>query len=129
MHNIVREKMYDVIAVDDEATVRNFLSILFELEGVNGIICKTGKDVLDVLKDEGAKVLLTDILMPGMNGVELARAAKEISPSLAIVGITGNASSVDIDSSAFIKILKKPCSAEVIISEIETAKTKTNICA
>jgi CheY-like chemotaxis protein len=67
--------------------------------------------------------------MPGMNGVELARAAKEIYPSLAVVGITGNASSVDIDSTDFVKILKKPCSAEVIISELEAARTKANICA
>lgn len=85
---------YQVMIVDDEAPALHLLQMLIEKYAPDfKIICScTGADAaLTFLKDNTVDVLITDITMPKMNGVELAKAARKQQPDIHIVILSGYA--------------------------------------
>lgn len=80
--------MYQVVCVDDEAFVLEDLKRSIDWMGFNmEIACATAnpRDALAYLKTHPCHLLLTDISMPQMNGIELIRAAKQINPQISIL--------------------------------------------
>lgn len=84
--------MYRVLIADDEMPALRFISSIVEQFSngfhVTGTV-SSGELALDFLQKNPVDLLLTDISMHGMNGIELARAAREIQPSIHIVIISG----------------------------------------
>jgi len=80
-----------ILVVDDEESVRVFLRKILSMRGFDMVEAGSGAEALAHLERLGNSVnlLLTDIRMPGMNGVELARAAAELYPDLPVVYISG----------------------------------------
>ena len=81
-----------VLVVDDERSVRELLSIVLKRDGHDVLIAEDGAAAVEVLKRERIDILITDIRMPVMNGVDLLRAAKGIAPELATIVMTAFAS-------------------------------------
>lgn len=84
--------MYRLLIVDDEAPIRNGLSAIipwnqmgYSLIGAVG----SGGEALEIITSEKVDVLLTDIQMPGLSGLQLCEAVKEVSPHTEIVIISG----------------------------------------
>ena len=97
-----------VLVADDDAEVRGvFVDYLAKL-GFQAIEAESGPDALARLyEDEQIDLLLADFAMPGMNGAELVRRAREVRPGLAVMMVTGyfdNAQLGQLD----IEILRKP---------------------
>lgn len=84
--------MYKVLLVDDEKFILEGLSNLIDWEMFNlEIIGKSrgGKQALEALDSANVDILITDISMPGMNGLDLIRAARQSDPELKVIILSG----------------------------------------
>ena len=77
--------MASVLIVDDERSMRDFLKILLEKEGHQVTTADSGARALETLKKQTVDVIVSDIRMPGMTGIELLETVKE-----ALTGTAGN---------------------------------------
>ena len=82
--------MIRVLLVDDDRLILESLKILLELQGDLEVveICKNGQEALDVLKEKEVDVVLMDIRMPIMDGVQATKAIKEIHSNMKIILLT-----------------------------------------
>jgi len=79
-----------VLLVDDEELIVRSLSRLLSVLGYQPVACSTPQQALEVLRsDQPLDVMLTDLNMPGMSGLDLAREAKKLRPSLPVVLASG----------------------------------------
>ena len=81
-----------VLVVDDERSMRELLSIVLRRDGYDVLVAEDGAAALDVLTRERVDILITDIRMPKMNGVDLLREAKRIAPDIISIVMTAFAS-------------------------------------
>jgi two-component system, NtrC family, response regulator PilR len=121
--------MPSVLIVDDERSMRDFLKILLEKEGHKVTVAESGKKALDiVLGSQLVDVIISDIRMPGMTGIELLEAVKGQFPDLPMIMITAFASPDDavlaMKNGAF-DYITKPFNVNEIKSVIESATSKT----
>jgi len=85
----IKTKQYDVFFVDDDAGIRKLISE--ELERIN---CKVscfanGADCLEQLSKQNCNLLITDVKMPGMDGLTLLSKARRVAPWVSVMVITG----------------------------------------
>ena len=92
--------MSNLLIVDDEQSYRQLLTLVFESDGHSIRTAKNGREALELLKDEPAEVIITDVKMPDMNGIELLRATREFLPDVGVVLMTAFAT-VDTAREAF----------------------------
>ncbi len=69
-----------LLVVDDEASNLESLERIFAREGLTVLAAKDGKDALEVVRKQRVDVVLTDLMMPGISGVDLLKAVKQLSP-------------------------------------------------
>jgi two-component system response regulator PilR (NtrC family) len=81
-----------VLVVDDERSMRELLSIVLRRDGYDVLLAADGKAAVNLLKRERVDVLITDIRMPEMNGVDVLREAKRIDPEIISIIMTAFAS-------------------------------------
>ncbi len=84
--------MSTILIVDDEQSYRQLLSLVFEADGHTVRTASNGRDALDVLQSEPAAVVISDVRMPDMDGIDLLRAVRETQPDLGVVLMTAFAS-------------------------------------
>jgi two-component system nitrogen regulation response regulator GlnG len=80
--------------VDDEIDMCKILSFVFRKEGINVLIANDGNTALQMIRSEIPDIVIMDVRMPGMDGMEALRRAKAISQDLPIIMITAHA---DVD--------------------------------
>ena len=81
-----------ILVVDDEPSMREMLRIVLRRDGYDVIIAQNGNDGIERLRTEPFDLLLSDIRMPDVNGVEVLRAAKQINPDILAFMMTAFAS-------------------------------------
>ncbi|RZB31204.1 MAG: heterodisulfide reductase subunit A2 [Desulfobacteraceae bacterium Eth-SRB2] len=84
-------KDFRILVVDDEFIVRDSLKEWLQDDGFTVDTVASGPEALDLLSKQAYQLMLTDIKMPGMNGVELLQKAKEDFPDLCVVMMTAYA--------------------------------------
>ena len=102
--------------------MRAFLERALAKAGYEVIGYANGKDAYDRLRREPFALLLTDIVMPLMDGIELARLASEFNPKMKIMFITGFAAvALNPDSQApkEAKVLSKPFHLRDLVNEVQ----------
>ena len=81
-----------VLVVDDERSMRELLSIVLKRDGYDVLVADNGKAAVEILKRERVDILITDIRMPEMTGVDVLREAKVIDPGIISIVMTAFAS-------------------------------------
>ena len=81
-----------VLVVDDERSMRELLTILLARDGYDVLVAEDGHSGIEILRKERIDVLITDIRMPEMNGVDVLREAKRIDPGITSIVMTAFAS-------------------------------------
>ena len=79
---------YDVVVVDDDAANLRSLVKLLEREGLQVAGAPSGRDAMRLLRRARVSVLFTDLMMPGIDGMELLRLCRVTSPATAVVMMT-----------------------------------------
>ncbi len=114
--------MNRILLAEDDESLRGFLSRALERAGYEVRSCADGEEAIDALSDGPYDLLLTDIVMPGVDGIEVAREAAAREPGLRIMFITGFAA-VALAAGARApqgsKVLSKPVHLREIVAEVE----------
>jgi len=114
--------MNKILFAEDDDDMRRFLKKALEQAGYDVTDYDNGASAYQRLREEPFSLLLTDIVMPEMDGIELARKATELDPDLKVMFITGFAAvALNPDSNApkNAKVLSKPFHLKQLVSEVE----------
>jgi two-component system response regulator PilR (NtrC family) len=84
-----------LLVVDDEASMRELLQILLSKEGYEVDLATSGEEAMDLYHKREPDVVITDVKMPGMSGLDLIREIRALNPLAAIIAITAYASADD----------------------------------
>ncbi len=110
-----------ILLAEDDDSMRGFLTRALERAGYEVISFDNGADALERLKEEPFTLLLTDIVMPEMDGIELARKASDLDPDLKIMFITGFAAVTlngEVQAPKDARVLSKPFHLKDLVAEI-----------
>lgn len=80
--------MANLLIVDDELSMRQFLTHLFQRDGHAIRVAENGRAAMTLLRQQPADVIISDVKMPDMGGIELLRAARELQPHVEIIMMT-----------------------------------------
>jgi two-component system, cell cycle response regulator CpdR len=114
--------MAKIILAEDDEDMRRFLVKALEKAGHQVTAFGEGASAFEEIKQSTFDLLLTDIVMPEMDGIELARRAAELDPQLKIMFITGFAAvALHPDSKApkDAKVLSKPFHLRDLVAEVD----------
>ncbi len=78
-----------ILIVDDEEGVRDGLSELLKDEGYTVLCAEDGEEALKILRTTSIDLILTDMRMPGMSGIDLLKKVHEINDKLGVIILTG----------------------------------------
>jgi two-component system cell cycle response regulator CpdR len=110
-----------ILLAEDDDSLRGFLARALERAGYEVLACADGDEAAAAL-NETWDLLLTDIVMPGLDGIEVARRAAASQPGLRIMFITGFAAvalAAGDSAPPGAKVLSKPIHLREIVSEVE----------
>ena len=86
--NIERENK--ILIVDDDKSVRDFLELFLRKKGYTQVrTAESGLDALKIVEQENIKLVLLDIMLPGMDGMEVLRKIKAMKKETGVIMITG----------------------------------------
>jgi len=119
-----QQRMTRILLAEDDESMRGFLARALERAGHDVVALENGQDAFERLKVEPFDLLLTDIVMPVMDGIELARKASDLDPDLKIMFITGFAA-VRLEAAeaavSDARVLSKPFHLRELVAEVEAA--------
>jgi len=92
--------MSNILIVDDEQSYRQLLTLVFQEAGHNIRTAMNGRQALELIGQEPADIIISDVKMPDMDGIELLRSVRESQPQIGVVLMTAFAS-VDTAREAF----------------------------
>ena len=110
-----------VLIVDDEKHYPLILKEVLAEEGYLSYPASSGMEAPDILKQERIDLVLTDVKMPGMDGVELLSKIKEINPDIPVIVMTAHGSvekAVEAMQIGAYTFIQKPFDNEVLLSHI-----------
>ena len=122
MEEILQKPMTRILLAEDDDSLRSFLTRALERAGYYVRACPDGDEAILALDDGPYDLLLTDIVMPGADGIEVAREAAARDPNMRIMFITGFAAVALAAGSRApegAKVLAKPVHLREIVSEVE----------
>ncbi|MDH4284273.1 MAG: ATPase, T2SS/T4P/T4SS family, partial [Gallionellaceae bacterium] len=107
-----KSSSYRILLVDDEPNVLNALKRVFRQENYAITAVNNGQEALDLLRREPFHLMISDYMMPGMNGAELLKQAKAAKPEMIRIMLTGHADTGAvmgaINEGAVYKFILKP---------------------
>jgi PAS domain S-box-containing protein len=112
-----------ILLVDDEATVLKVIQRSLEKSGYRVLTANDGEEGCAVFKEHAGEIrlVITDMSMPGMDGLKMAAAIHKISPSIPILGTSGLDTQPDkktLRALGLQRILSKPCNSATILEAI-----------
>jgi len=113
--------MHKILLAEDDNDMRRFLVKALENAGFQVSPHDNGMSAYQRLREEPFEMLLTDIVMPEMDGIELAQRAAKIAPDMRVMFITGFAA-VALKSGAVqpqAKVLSKPFHLRDLVAEVD----------
>jgi len=113
-----------ILLAEDDNDMRRFLVRALSNAGYQVISFDNGRSAYERLREEPFELLLTDIVMPEMDGIELARRATEIDPELKVMFITGFAAvalNAAQQTPKDAKVLSKPFHLKDLVNEVQKA--------
>ena len=111
-----------ILLAEDDNDMRRFLVKALQNAGYDVVSFDNGLSAYHRLREEPFELLLTDIVMPEMDGIELARRATELDPDIKVMFITGFAAvALNPDNKAprDAKILSKPFHLKDLVNEVQ----------
>jgi DNA-binding NtrC family response regulator len=81
--------MKKIMVVDDEETISELLQVFLENQGFQVVVAGSAERALEMLKTEKPEVVMLDILMPGLNGIQCLERIKKLSPETIVIIMSG----------------------------------------
>lgn len=121
--------MARVLLVDDEAPFVEALAKRLDKRGMTVITAFSGPEALNKLEEDSRidDVVVLDVKMPGMDGIDTLKAIKAALPLVEVVMLTGHAtveSAIEGMKLGALDYLMKPCEMEILMAKVQEAKNK-----
>ena len=122
--------MTTLLLVDDEPDILRVLSISLKVDGYRVLTASSGEEAISAFKQNHPEIVVTDIKMPGMDGIEVLRKVKALSDETEVIIITGHG---DIDSAiealqhGASDFINKPVRDEALSIALKRAREKYDI--
>ena len=116
-----------LLLVDDEEGIRKVLGISLTDIGYEVFTAKNGEQALEIFREEIPPIVLTDIKMPGMGGIETLTEIKKKYPLVEVIMLSGHAdveSAIEGMKQGAFDYLMKPCDMDQIIAKVTDAAAK-----
>ncbi|CAO3427467.1 response regulator [Azospirillum endophyticum] len=112
------DRQSHIIVVDDEDLVAFALSLALQDEGFRVTVCHDGREALIAEREDGSDVLLTDLRMPGMGGLELIREVRQRRPHARIIVMTGYSEGYPTEEVGRLTVLRKPFPMHTLVTTV-----------
>ncbi len=119
-----------ILVIDDEAAIRESLRMILEYEDYQFVGAGSGQEAISLVQRDRPDLVLLDIKMPGMDGMEVLRKLHALDETLPIVMISGHgttATAVDAIRSGATDFLDKPLSSERVIVTLQNALRQSEL--
>ena len=119
--------MKKILIIDDESQIRTMLKMMLEKEGFDTIVASNGKEGMQLFREEAVDLVITDIIMPEKEGVELIQELKKNDSNLPIIAISGGGKNSPDTYLNIAKLLgayavfEKPVAKEKLINAVKEA--------
>ena len=119
-----------LLLIDDEEAARKIVGMSLRSDGYEVLTAEDGKSGLELFEKEDPPIVLTDIKMPGMDGIEVLKRIKEISPETEVIVVTGHGDmdvaiqSLQLEASDFVT---KPIVDEALTVALKRAKERLRL--
>ena len=116
-----------VLVVDDTLGIREALEKILQKEGYRVLTAADGEEAVRLLQKHDVALLLTDLKMPGIDGAELLKIAKTISPEIEVVLITGHGTidvAVEVMKEGAFDFIQKPFNKMTVVKVVRKAIEK-----
>lgn len=112
-----------VLVVDDERVIADTLAIILNQSGFDAAAVYTGTDAVERARKEEPDLIISDVIMPDMNGIEAAIRIRQILPSCKILLFSGQAATADLLEKARLQghefeILAKPVHPQDLLAKL-----------
>lgn len=119
-----------IIVVDDEPIIADTLVNVLQGEGYDAFAISDGPSAIKWAEMIVPDVIVTDVIMPGMNGIETAKAILKFLPNCRIILFSGQAASSDLLAKAWaegyrFEILPKPINPKILLERINSSPEST----
>jgi CheY-like chemotaxis protein len=118
--------MVRILVIDDDAAVRDSTAEILSAHGYSATSAPDGEQGLNLLAAEKFDVVITDVLMPGMDGIEVVRELRKVRSEVKIIAISGGSHGtdrfVDLRAAGALgadDILEKPFDEDRLIAAIQ----------
>ena len=114
-----------VMVVDDEPIIASTIAAILKLSGFETRFFVDPLDALDAIKTFKPDVLLSDVMMPGLSGIELAIRLKEACPTCKVLLFSGGYRALDLVQRALsyghdFQLLSKPCHPKTLVDRVKS---------
>ena len=119
-----------ILIIDDETVIREGIKQTMQLEGFHVEVAANGKIGLSKLQKDDFKVVVTDLKMPGMHGIEVLKTIRVLQPKVPVIIITGYAtvdSAIEAMKNGAFDYLTKPFTPEQIAEKINSAARQSEL--
>ncbi len=113
-----------ILLIDDDTELLEVYEKIFRLKGFQVLTCSSSLDTLKLIRDRTFSVVVSDIIMPKMNGMELLDAIKEIRPETEVIMLTAEGSisgAVEAVKKGAFSYLVKPADIDELLSNVRKA--------
>ncbi len=118
-----------VLLVDDEEDFVEALSARLEARGLHVDVAASGQQALEKIGGKRFDVVIMDLSMPGMDGIETLQQMRQDNPEIQVVLLTGHGSlqkGIEAMKLGAMDFLEKPADIELLLEKVRTAKAKTS---
>jgi YesN/AraC family two-component response regulator len=122
--------MDKILVIEDEQPTLTMFRLMLSAHGFSVLTAKNGKEGLEVFEQERPPLVLTDIKMPGMDGIEVLRRIKQIAPKTEVIVITGHGDmelaiqALNLDAADFIN---KPVHRHALEQALDRARERIRL--
>lgn len=112
------------LVIDDDKTTLELLRFQLEAEGYEAVLAERGEEGLGYIRDSEFDIILTDLNLPDISGIEMVRRSKEIAPQTEIIMVTGFGSvekAIEATKAGAFYYIEKPVEFEELLVLIEKA--------
>ncbi len=130
MHFNNREKMANILVIDDEKSIRNTLKEVLEYENHTIELSSDGEEGLELFKKNQYDVVLLDIKMPGMDGIEVLETIMAETPDIPVIMISGHGNidtAVEAIKKGAYDFIEKPLDLNRLLITIRNALDKSHL--
>ena len=122
--------MYRILVIDDERSIRNTLKDILEFEKYQVEVAEDGFKALELIRSADFDVILCDIKMPGMDGIEVLQKIEEIKPDIPVVMISGHGNidtAVESIKKGAFDFIEKPLDLNRLLITLRNAMDKSHL--